>query len=194
MAGFPVARYWQDYEDEIEGYTTDEVVAHMRAAVAECYRQGVAAGIYTRRGWWEANTNGCTDFAHLPLWDAFYDGVPNFNYFQPYGGWTEPYMKQYTGTESVGGQTLDLSWREEEEPVVTLLVETQQRAILAMFCAAAVHEGRALAAFFEPLPSETWAQAWEFVGATTSPPQPELKITEVRRYGSYLSLQAPMVV
>jgi hypothetical protein len=119
MAGFPVARYWQDYEDEIEGYSTREVVAHIRQAIAACDHLGVAAGIYTRRGWWEPNTDGCTEFSHLPLWDAFYDGVPSMDYFRKYSGWEKPLMKQYTGTESVGGQTLDLSWREDQEEPMT---------------------------------------------------------------------------
>lgn len=39
-----------------------------------------------------------------------YDGVPNFNSFSPFAGWTSPAMKQFQGDASVCGADVDLSW------------------------------------------------------------------------------------
>jgi GH25 family lysozyme M1 (1,4-beta-N-acetylmuramidase) len=113
VSGFPVRMFWLDYEDDPAGLRSHEVVAHIRQAVAACERQRLPVGIYTRRSWWEPYTGSCTEFARLSLWDAFYDGVPDLTYFRPYGGWTRPLIKQFTGTSEAGGQTVDFNWRDD---------------------------------------------------------------------------------
>jgi len=132
LYGFPPnGIFWLDEEDDDAAYYSPrEVVAHIRQAVATCEAKGLRPGIYTRRSWWEPYTGSCSEFAHLPLWDARYDGVASFDYFKPYGGWTRPLMKQFTGTTVVGGQTVDVSWREDA-------LSEQERIELALRKAAA---------------------------------------------------------
>lgn len=104
--------YWLDAEDDPGGLSPSKVVAYFREAVAAVEAHGLQPGIYTRRSWWVPNTDDCQDFAHLPLWDARYDGVPSMDYFEDYGGWPRPLMKQYAGTSEVGGQSVDINYRE----------------------------------------------------------------------------------
>ena len=37
------------------------------------------------------------DRESTPLWMPRYDGVANMDFFVPFGNWTAPYMKQYSG-------------------------------------------------------------------------------------------------
>jgi len=36
--------------------------------------------------------------------------VPSFEDFQPFAGWTKPAIKQYAGTTSFCGASVDRSW------------------------------------------------------------------------------------
>src|SRR5438105_1552353 len=69
---------------------------------------GLAVGIYTGAWVWGPYYGNSTDFAHLPLWHAGYDGnaaIEDVNY----GGWKMPYAHQYASPVSVAGSVgLDL--------------------------------------------------------------------------------------
>lgn len=108
---------WLDAEEDPGGMTPANVVFLLRDAVAACT---MPCGIYTRRSWWRAHTGDSREFSRLPLWDAYYDGVPSFVYWTPYGGWARPAMKQYGGTQLVCGQSVDVNYYEEVD------VPTQQ--------------------------------------------------------------------
>ena len=43
------------------------------------------------------NDQSCQLFTDVPLWYARFDGKPTFDdfYALPFGGWKQPYMKQY---------------------------------------------------------------------------------------------------
>jgi len=72
---------------------------------------GKKLGVYTNYNNWEAIVGvSWAGAAHLPLWYAHYDNVPNFNDFQAFGGWTKPNIKQYAGDKTVCGAGVDLNW------------------------------------------------------------------------------------
>ncbi len=54
--------------------------------------------------------DGCTVGGDHALWYAHYDGNPSFSDFSPFGGWSSPAMKQYTGTSTVCGFGVDDNW------------------------------------------------------------------------------------
>jgi hypothetical protein len=49
-------------------------------------------------------------FADLPLWYAHYDNNPSFSDWRPFGGWSKPAIKQYQGTTSTCGASVDLNF------------------------------------------------------------------------------------
>lgn len=69
----------------------------------------VPLGIYTAAWWWIPQMGDATFFKDLPLWDADYDGIENFDDFVHFGGWEKPYMKQYAGDQHVAGILCDLN-------------------------------------------------------------------------------------
>jgi hypothetical protein len=46
----------------------------------------------------------------LPLWWPKYDGHASFSNFSPFGGWSQPAIKQYQGDASECGVGVDKSW------------------------------------------------------------------------------------
>jgi len=115
LYGFPRdGIWWLDYEDEAVGFSKAAIVAHIRQGVAFCESQGLRPGIYSRREWWQRRTGGSVDFMHLPSWVADYDGIPDLVSASPLvDGWHVT-MKQYAGTSQLGGQSVDLNWREDD--------------------------------------------------------------------------------
>jgi len=94
-------------------------------------------GIYTSASQWIPIVGSWTGGAAYPLWctwctvclravivysqaqrprvspccaDANYDGEENFDDFRPFNGWTSPHIKQYSGSGSECGMTVDLDW------------------------------------------------------------------------------------
>ena len=75
--------------------------------------RGKTPGIYASYYMWEeimGSPTACTGLGNVGLWYAHYDGVANFNDFKPFGGWTKPNIKQYSGTTTLCGAGVDLSW------------------------------------------------------------------------------------
>jgi len=74
----------------------------------------VSVGIYASRYMWSTILGSFTTCAEastgVPLWYAHYDNVPNFSDYQPFGGWKTPDIKQYLGTTSFCGASVDRSW------------------------------------------------------------------------------------
>lgn len=71
----------------------------------------VTLGMYTSKNSWSTIAGTNSDFSFLPLWYPHYENTPNPTYsdFVSFGGWTTPNVKQYAGTTSVCGASVDLN-------------------------------------------------------------------------------------
>jgi hypothetical protein len=69
-------------------------------------------GVYTSASQWNAIFGSGYKYANSPnaLWYAYYDGVPSFDNFSPFGGWSSPHAKQFSGSTSKCGQGVDLNY------------------------------------------------------------------------------------
>lgn len=115
-APFRPGRLWLDCEDEHGALDPQALEGRIWDAIHGA--AGTPCGIYTGRWWWEKYKLSNT-FAGMPLWHAEYaliSGVkpaevylPNFDEFQPYGGWTRPAMWQYAGSVLECGVNVDLN-------------------------------------------------------------------------------------
>jgi hypothetical protein len=64
--------------------------------------RGVNVGTYASEYEWSITVgSSCTSASSTPLWYAHYDNDPSFSDFAPFGGWTTPAVKQYSGTHLV---------------------------------------------------------------------------------------------
>lgn len=57
------------------------------------------------------SATNCDHFTGIPIWYAHYDGKPSFDDFAPFGSWKTPNIKQYKGTTSMCGGSVDLSYK-----------------------------------------------------------------------------------
>lgn len=80
-------------------------------------KRGKQVGIYASRYMWQVimgSYDNCPYVASgVPLWYAHYDGVPNFSDFTPFAGWKTPSIKQYQGTSSFCGASVDRNYRKD---------------------------------------------------------------------------------
>ena len=73
---------------------------------------GASVGVYTNYYNWESIVGlGWTGLSNYPLGYAAWDNTPSFSGFQPFGGWSSPSMKQFTGTTTVCGVGVDQDFR-----------------------------------------------------------------------------------
>ena len=82
--------------------------------VQAAQKSGKTVGLYASAYMWNTIMGGsdrCQHFGDLPLWYAHYDGVENFNDFHAFGGWDQPYAKQYKGTTSICNASVDLNYK-----------------------------------------------------------------------------------
>jgi len=70
-----------------------------------------SVGVYTSKSQWIPIVGSWTGASHLDLWYADYDGVPTFGDFTAFGGWSKPYMKQFTDQGAKCGVSYDINWR-----------------------------------------------------------------------------------
>lgn len=71
---------------------------------------GKNVGIYATAYMWQTifgSRNACPSVASQQLWYAHYDGSASFSDFSPFGGWSKPTIKQFQGTNTVCGVSLD---------------------------------------------------------------------------------------
>ncbi len=61
---------------------------------------GYKVGVYSSAVQWAPITGNSKILSHLPVWYAHYETTPqpNFNDWQPFGGWSHPSVKQFRGT------------------------------------------------------------------------------------------------
>jgi len=67
-------------------------------------------GVYTNKNEWAGIVGSWSGASSYPLWYAHYDNTPNFNDFQPFGGWTTPSIKQYKGDATICGKDVDVNY------------------------------------------------------------------------------------
>lgn len=74
---------------------------------------GKNLGIYATAYMWQSifgNRNACPQAASQQLWYAHYDGSASFSDFSAFGGWTKPTIKQFQGTNSLCGASIDKNY------------------------------------------------------------------------------------
>eukprot|EP01094_Clydonella_sp_ATCC50884_P005210 TRINITY_DN14179_c0_g1_i1.p2 TRINITY_DN14179_c0_g1~~TRINITY_DN14179_c0_g1_i1.p2 ORF type:complete len:233 (-),score=78.97 TRINITY_DN14179_c0_g1_i1:104-775(-) len=72
-----------------------------------CGVSGGCSAIYSSSSQWSPIMCGDTSFSKYQLWYAHYDNNPSFSDFTPFGGWSHPSIKQYAGTTSICGTSID---------------------------------------------------------------------------------------
>jgi len=81
--------------------------------VSDFQAKGVKVAIYASDHMWTTifgAPENCNQFSNLQLWYPDYDGQKSFADFQSFGGWKSPTIKQYSGTGSACGASVDLNW------------------------------------------------------------------------------------
>jgi GH25 family lysozyme M1 (1,4-beta-N-acetylmuramidase) len=106
-----IKRVWIDCEDTTSGLAPSDLLHLIGQACDAVRAEGYEVGIYTGGWWWRPYTADSTQFSHLPLWTADYDGNADLEFSSPFGGWSSLYRKQYTDKGRLGiyGADLDLN-------------------------------------------------------------------------------------
>lgn len=78
-------------------------------ALATLDAAGVRYCLYTARWYWTAWLGDTTEFAHVPLWVADWDGVADLGRWRRFGGWAEAVGKQHVGDTQLCGVGVDLN-------------------------------------------------------------------------------------
>jgi len=141
--------------------------------------EGKKVCVYTAR--WVHDRDGnppWTRLARWPLWVCQADKKPDIGTTRPVASWsaTQIIGKQFDTDTGLFGKAVDLNMFEESFFEEEDMNETQLTAILAVFNVLATPRsaGQPLDSYFDPLPDETWAAAWRWLGAPTPPPQPSI--------------------
>ena len=108
-----VKRLWLDIEGE-QYWTSSHASnqAFYEGLVNACKANDLVCGVYSSASQW-GPIFGSLDFTYgnnLPLWYADYDGVPSFDNWAHFGGWSGPTLKQFTDQGSKCGCSYDISW------------------------------------------------------------------------------------
>jgi len=113
-ANVTYGKVWLDIESNPSpgcGWSTATGCTFFTDLLASLRARGVTVGTYASQYEWSITVgSSCTAGTSTPLWYAHYDGSPNFNDFTPFGGWTTPTAKQYSGTGSLCGFSIDEDW------------------------------------------------------------------------------------
>ena len=119
IKGVEYNRIWIDVETNQSpncGWTKDYEANcnFMKSLVSAIKATGKEVGIYASHYMWTSifgSADNCAAFSTIPLWYAHYDHTPSFTDFQAFGGWKTPYAKQYAGTTSMCGGSVDLNFK-----------------------------------------------------------------------------------
>eukprot|EP00708_Paratrimastix_pyriformis_P001274 EC838646.1.p2 GENE.EC838646.1~~EC838646.1.p2 ORF type:complete len:211 (+),score=36.72 EC838646.1:33-635(+) len=97
------------------GWSTDSDTncAFLKDLISAAASRHLVTGIYASKYMWQSIMGGdrCTVGGDLPLWYPRYNQDPSFQDWAPFGGWTQPYMKQDWDHEPHCGVDADVSWR-----------------------------------------------------------------------------------
>eukprot|EP01127_Copromyxa_protea_P007884 TRINITY_DN1792_c0_g1_i3.p1 TRINITY_DN1792_c0_g1~~TRINITY_DN1792_c0_g1_i3.p1 ORF type:complete len:278 (-),score=40.07 TRINITY_DN1792_c0_g1_i3:64-897(-) len=117
--GVRYGRIWLDIEGRDTKYWSADKQTN-RAFITELVNAGKSLGkdlaFYASKASWDFIVGSdFTPYGNMDLWYARYDWTQNFDDWSPYGGWTKPFMKQWSDSRSLpglcGGPTPDLNWR-----------------------------------------------------------------------------------
>lgn len=107
-------RLWLDVE-QCNGCWESDLTANCNfvKSLASAYqRAGIRVGVYTSVGEWPSTVGSGCSLSSLPLWYAHYDGVPSFEDFRPFAGWTKPTAKQFADhADNSCGVSIDRNWK-----------------------------------------------------------------------------------
>jgi len=95
------SQYWKDSSYNVQWLTS---------AVAVANALGLKVGIYSSASQWSVIMGPSAAFAKYPLWYAHYDDAATFGDFKPFGGWTFPTMKQFTGDTTRCDISVDINF------------------------------------------------------------------------------------
>jgi len=111
MGSVPFGTLWFDIETG-GNLGPDADHAWLQAAIQQAVARigGDRIGIYASAYEWGQVMGGYADVYSFDLWYPDYDGVPNFDSFSPFAGWSAPSMKQFAGDSSLCGADVDLNW------------------------------------------------------------------------------------
>ena len=102
---------WVDVEDaSLWSANHAANVAFLQTMVHTAQQMGVHVGIYTSAYQWGGIGGTSPALAGLPLWYSHYDDSPSFSDWRAFAGWQHPAIKQYRGTTSVCGASVDLNF------------------------------------------------------------------------------------
>jgi len=106
QSGANFGMLWFDIEGSWPGSVANNI-NFLHGLFNQANAMGIKWGIYTSRSQWGPITGNTAQFGAPPLWYAHYDGSPSFSDFAPFGGWTHPSIKQFSGTTSFCGASID---------------------------------------------------------------------------------------
>lgn len=140
VAGFDLERVWLDCEDEGNTLSPADTVAALRECRAEVLAWGRRVGWYTARFWWAPQTGDAHDFAGDPLWLATNDQVADLAFPEPFGGWDEVAIEQYSWHDyidaslpEVDANVMREGFDEEEAEMQTRPLDDVQKVRLGAF-------------------------------------------------------------
>lgn len=94
---------WEGHDANSNCAFTQEIINRIKA-------HGKVPAIYASAYMWQTifgSRSACPQVASQQLWYAHYDGSASFADFSPFGGWTRPNIKQFSGTSSLCGAGVD---------------------------------------------------------------------------------------
>lgn len=112
------SRYGMIWIDVEENDWSSDVAANQNffTDMLEEARTWKPTGVYTSRNHWSGIMGvGYTGGASSSLWYSHYETPlnPSFSDFKPFGGWSEPSIKQFQGTSYMCGVSFDKNWYPE---------------------------------------------------------------------------------
>ncbi|KNC50224.1 lysozyme [Thecamonas trahens ATCC 50062] len=92
------------------GHDLDANAQFIQDLISEARAVGFHLGMYTSLSQYPGIVGSGTFASDLPLWYADYDGVPSFDDFRPFNGWSHPAIKQFSDAGSKCGASYDINW------------------------------------------------------------------------------------
>jgi len=113
-----VKRVWLDieiYQWSSNQSSNQQFILELVSALGKSF----TVGIYTNLNNWSSIVGqSWSSCSSLPLWYAHYDNTADFDDFQAFGGWTDPYMKQYEGDATLCSDDVDMNWTKKSSTKV----------------------------------------------------------------------------
>ena len=82
----------------------------IRGLVNELKSSEIRFGIYTSIRSWTAIVGDWTELSNEMLWYSQWNGAASFEGFKPFGGWTKPSVKQYSGNQRLCNIDVDFDF------------------------------------------------------------------------------------